>query len=380
MEDKLVTLAIHTYQKAQIIKTLLEAEGIEVYLHNINLITPVVSSGVRVRIKESDLPAALKYIEDTPFFHEGTVKTETGEQSAKILIPVDFSDYSTQACEIGFNYAREIKAEVIIMHVYFTPSFSNSISLGDPFFLNNSFSYSSAYAEEAKEVDNILKKISEELRRFTDSIRKKIESKEWPDVPFSTILREGLPEEEIVSYSKKHNLNLIIMGTRGKNQKDVDLIGSVTAEVIERIKVPIFAIPEKTPFRNFSEIKRIAFGTSFDQRDFIVFDILFKMFEHYDVEFYLFHITHNKQDAWNEIKLAGIKDYFAKQYPKIEIKYDILDVSGFTLNLDTFIRDNEIDIISLSTYRRNLFTRMFNPSVARKMLFHTDTPLLAIRS
>jgi len=379
VEDKLVTLAIHTYQKAQIIKTLLEAEGIEVYLHNINLISPVVSSGVRVRIKESDLPAALKYIEDTPFFQEEKVESENGEQSVKILIPVDFSDYSTQACEIGFHYAKEIKAEVIIMHVYFTPpSFSNSISLGDPFFLNTSLPYPVA-SEDAKEIDNLLQKTSEELRKFTDSIRKKIESKEWPDVPFSTRLREGLPEEEILSYSKKHHLNLIIMGTRGKNQKDVDLIGSVTAEVIERIKVPIFAIPEKTPFRNFSEIKRIAFGTSFDQRDFIAFDMLFKMFEHYNIEFYLFHITH-KQDTWNEIKLAGIKDYFAKQYPKIKIKYDILNASGFTLNLDTFIRNNEIDIISLSTYRRNLFTRVFNPSVARKMLFHTDTPLLAIRS
>ena len=379
MENKLVTLAIHTFQKAQIIKTLLETEGIEVCLHNINLISPVVSSGVRVRIKESDLPAALKYIEDTPFFHEEKVEPEGGQQSVKILIPVDFSDYSTRACEIGFNYAREIKAEVIIMHAYFTPpSFPNPISLGDSFFSNNTFPYPSAL-EDAKETDSLLKKTSEELRKFTDSIRKKIESKEWPDVPFSTILREGLPEEEIVSYSKKHRLSLIIMGTRGKNQKDVDLIGSVTAEVIERIKVPIFAIPEKTPFKNFSEIKRIAFGTSFDQRDFIVFDMLFKMFEHYDIEFFLFHITH-RQDAWNEIKLAGIKDYFAEQYPKIKIKYDILDAYDFILNLDRFIRDNEIDIISLSTYRRNLLTRVFNPSVARKMLFHTDTPLLAMRS
>ena len=29
------------------------------------------------------------------------------------------------------------------------------------------------------------------------------------------------------------------MGTRGKNQKDIDLIGSVTAEVIERSRVPV---------------------------------------------------------------------------------------------------------------------------------------------
>ena len=51
MEDKLVTLAILTYAKAQILKNVLEAEGIEAYIHNVNLIQPVISSGVRVRIK-----------------------------------------------------------------------------------------------------------------------------------------------------------------------------------------------------------------------------------------------------------------------------------------------------------------------------------------
>lgn len=49
MEDKLVTLAIHTFEKAQILKTMLETEGIEVYIHNVNQIQPVVSAGVRVQ-------------------------------------------------------------------------------------------------------------------------------------------------------------------------------------------------------------------------------------------------------------------------------------------------------------------------------------------
>lgn len=60
MEEKLVTLAILTYSKAQILKNVLENEGIEACIHNVNLIQPVISSGVRIRIRESDLPRALK--------------------------------------------------------------------------------------------------------------------------------------------------------------------------------------------------------------------------------------------------------------------------------------------------------------------------------
>lgn len=97
MEDKLVTLAILTYTKAQILKNVLENEGIETYIHNVNQIQPVVSSGVRLRIKESDLPRALKITESSTWLSESIVgekEPKVKDKSNKILIPVDFSNYS----------------------------------------------------------------------------------------------------------------------------------------------------------------------------------------------------------------------------------------------------------------------------------------------
>jgi nucleotide-binding universal stress UspA family protein len=272
---------------------------------------------------------------------------------------------------LGFNYAKETGAKVVIMHAFYTPFFPSSIPFGD------TFSYPMANDEE---VILLQKEAEQELHKFSELVKEKIKSGEWADVPFTTLLQNGLPEEEIVNYSKRYNPQLVIMGTRGKDQKDIDLIGSVTAEVLDAIKTPLFAIPEKTPFTRFSEVKKIAFGTSFDRKDLIAVDALFKIFESYSIEYSLFHITQKHDDAWNEIKLAGIRDYFAKQYPNTPINYGIVDGNDFVLNMENFIRDNHIDIISLSTHRRNLFARLFNPSVARKMLFHTDTPLLAIRS
>lgn len=130
MEEKLVTLAILTYSKAQILKNVLENEGIEAYIHNVNLIQPVVSSGVRIRIKESDLPRALKVIESSAWLADEVVKEETSQpehRSRQILIPVDFSDYSIKACEFGFNFAKEIHAEIVLMHVYFSPIYMPSL-------------------------------------------------------------------------------------------------------------------------------------------------------------------------------------------------------------------------------------------------------------
>ena len=121
MEDKLVTLAILTYTKAQILKNVLENEGIETYIHNVNQIQPVVSSGVRLRIKESDLPRALKITESSTWLSESIVGEKTPKvdnKSNKILIPVDFSSYSMKACEFGFNLAKTENSEVILLHVF----------------------------------------------------------------------------------------------------------------------------------------------------------------------------------------------------------------------------------------------------------------------
>lgn len=373
MEDKLVTLAILTYAKAQILKNVLENEGIETYIHNVNQIQPVVSSGVRLRIKESDLPRALKITESSAWLSESVVgekETKAEVISNKILIPVDFSAYSLKACEFGFNLAKSENAEVIMLHVYFTPMYASSLPYGDV------FNYQSQISDE-ESMKTIIQKVHSDLNALSEKIKEKVASGEFPDVKYSCILREGIPEEEIMRYAKEHRPKVIIMGTRGKNQKDFDLIGSVTAEVIDRSRTAVLAIPENTPFKQFSEVKRIAFITNFDQRDLIAFEAFFNAWKSFHFSVSLIHLTESK-DTWNEIKLAGIKDYFQKQYPGLEIQYDVVMSDNLLKGLDQYIKDNQIDIITLTSYKRNIFARLFNPSIARKMIFHSDTPLLVI--
>ncbi|GHV30056.1 universal stress protein [Bacteroidia bacterium] len=282
-----------------------------------------------------------------------------------ILIPVDFSEYSLYACELGFNYAHDIGAQVDILHAFYTFQFPVPLVFGEH----------SQIKEE--EFVQIRKKATEDLDKFAALVKEKISNNQWPDVPYHCFLRNGLPEEEIVNYCNKTKPEMVIMGTRGKNRKDVDLIGSVTAEVIENVKVPMLAIPENTPFRNLSQVKKVAFGTSFGPQDLVAFDNLFKLLKSYPIEYYLFHLTH-QPNVWNEIKLAGITDYFQKQYPDIPINYRVINADDLVLNIENFVCDEAIDIISLTTYKRSIFARIFSPGVARKMLFHTDTPLLAM--
>lgn len=365
MEDKLVTVAIHTYEKAQILKHLLENEGIETYIHNVNLIQPVVSAGVRVRIKESDLPKALAIIEEVNKLYERDLEKKQGKQN-KILVPVDFSDYSYRACEMAFHFAAKMNdSEITIMHTYFSGLYS-SIPVG------NAFNYETTDEET---VIKIIKKVHADIEGLSKQLKEKIKNEILPSVPFFTILKEGIPEEEILKFSKEYEPSLIMMGTRGKNHKELDLIGSVTAEIIDRSIFPLFAIPEDVQYKDFTKIKNIAYATSFEQKDLIAFQKMMDFLSPFNVIIHFIHISQDN-DAWSEIKLAGIKEYFKKNYPTLETEYHLIQGTDVLESLDNFIAQNKIDVIALNTHKRNIFSRLFNPSFARKMIFHAKTPML----
>ncbi|MDR2388774.1 MAG: universal stress protein [Tannerellaceae bacterium] len=367
MNNNLITLAIHTFEKAQILKTILETEGIEVYIHNVNQILPVISAGVRVRIKESDLPHALRIIEDNKWLEEIKEERIAINQGEKLLIPVDFSDYSMKACEIGFHYADRVGAEIVIMHAYFSSYSHTFIPLGD------------TPIDKSESIKKLLKQVQADMENLSMQLQQKIETGILPKVKYEYILREGLPEEEIITFCKVCRPILVVMGTRGKNQKDTDLVGSVTGEIIEVNKVPTLAIPENVPFNDLSKAKHIAFATSFNPHDLIAFDSFMKLLQGFCPKIYLFNIS-TSHDEWNEIRLSGIRKYFKKQYPEADIVYTILDDGDLMLATERFVRDNQVDMIALTTHRRNILARMFNPGIARKMLFHTDTPLLILHA
>ncbi|MDR0575175.1 MAG: universal stress protein [Tannerella sp.] len=366
MEDKLVTLAIHTYEKAQILKTILESEGMEVFIHNVNQIQPVVSAGVRVRIKESDLPHALRIIEATQFFKEDE-EPSADDNVKKILIPVDFSDYSMRACEIGFEYASRIGAEVMLLHAYYIalmPSSLLYLGLGQD-----------AFDDESVRI--AYDRMQADLKNMVSVIDHKVASGELPEVKYNYIIREGLPDDEIIAYAKEYRPTFIIMGTRGKNRKNLDLIGSITAEIIERTKVPLLAAPEDITFENLKEVKNIAFATSFNEHDLVAFDRFTKLMNSYAPNVHLFNISTSK-DEWDEIRLTGTREYLKKHYPDINIDFTVLDSGELLDAVDKFVREKQIDVIALTTYRRSMITKIFNPSIARRMLFHSNTALLVI--
>lgn len=367
-KDKFVTLAIHTMERAKMLKAFLEAEGIETKIVNLNILNPI-SSGVRIRVHESDLPQALQLIE--------TMKNsdvEPQDRSKQILIPIDFSEYSKKICEIGFLFAQKLDAEVVLMHAYDVPDYSIFSRNATPSVIYD-------FKEFEQRRNKIIKSESADFQSFVKYIKEKMKIGELPERNFITLMDEGVPEDVIIETSQKYNTALIVMGMRGKNLKEIELLGSVTAEVIERTNVPVLAIPENVDTDRFNGIKNILYATTINNSMLTSVDVIMNLFKGNPFNLFFMHFE-QKEDAWNEIKLVGLKDYLERIYQGVNVEYALLKLQNddFLPAFDELVLKNNIDLIVMNTHRRSIFMRLFSPSMARKMLFHSDTPILAVRN
>lgn len=361
MSEKLVTLAIRTYHRAQILKSVLEEKGIETLIHNLNLENPETAVGVRVRIKEKDLARALKIVEEI----ESAIEEVSVDKSAskKILVPIDFSDIVDQTIDCAFEFAQRIDAEIVFMYVYFSPAFTISV--------NSDFS--TYNISDSELLRRIITSANADADNLTNLIQRRIKEGLLPKVPFKVILKEGVPEEKVLEYCKKNKPDLVVMGTHGR-KIDSELIGSVTAEVIESCNVPVYAVPVQMQLEKVKKVKKLAFLTNFDQKDLIAIDKTIELFMNDEFEIYFIHSS-DKSKAWSEVMLGGIKNYFTNHYPKLNANYSLLGDETSPEIIDNFLSKNNIDVLALNSRRRRLFSRLFNPGLAYKMVLNTDTPL-----
>lgn len=364
--NRLITLAIHTYDKAIPVKALLEREGVYVELNNVNLAAPVVSPGVRLRIKESDLPLALRIVENMDIFtnHEGDLTGNNGT----ILIPTDFSDNSLNAAKSAMKLAARLKWEIEFLYAFISPAKRDTVQLSDAY----DYELADIAATRELKTDSHTR-----MKRFTDKIKDAIKSGEVPAVKFSSEIKEGIPEEVILEYSRDKKPPLIVMGTREANKKETDLIGSVTAEVLDGCRVPAFTIPENVSPELFSSLRRVAFLCNFDQDDMIALDALYRMFPDFPLEVTLVDIpTKRLRSSQSDKDKKNLLEYCRSHYNGY--LFDMLTIDPKILTSDMKAKGIPFQMLTIPNKRKNAIARIFNPSFAHRILFSNDIPMLVI--
>lgn len=372
MKPKLVTIAIHQQEKANIAKSLLEKYGIPIVLEEISQKLPHgdISLGYKLRVNEQDVNRAINLISTSKqlsYAGEGVFKHDDGR--LRVLVAVDFSSYSIKACEAAFVVAKSMNAKVKILNIFNNLRYPLHMPFAD--------------VVRGEESNGILDKARREMFKLCENINDKIASGEIPSVNYSYSLREGIVEEEIENFVEEYKPFILVVGTKGMSDNPSYFMGNVTADIIETTDVPVLTVPLKGRVNNITEIKHLGYLTNVDKRDLEAFDNLVKMTQAQSgkIRITLIHVNNTaKGRRFNENQLADMHEYFQVRYPEINISYKLIDSEDMFGSLEEFIVKEEVGMLCLNTRKRNILGRIFIPSMSRKLLKSIDIHMLILRN
>lgn len=369
MEEQLVTLTTTHYTAAEVLKARLEASGIECYLKHVHLIQGDPAEGVKVQIRSTDVEKALILMSEWKNQQEES-ETRDLKTLRRILVPVDFSVYSRNACMYALNLADKLQADLKIFHVYYAPII-DLVPITD------------AYSIQV-DMDINLREMETSARRnlvnFVNEIRQMAAERGLEKVKIGYSLREGIVEDEISNMAKAFKPGLIVLGSKGKGEKQSDIIGSVVYKVLDRSKVPVLAIPENSTFDTSREMKNIVYATDFDDSDYVAIRRLMSIVNQFQVKIHCIHVSKDPVRSWDTNKMSSLKEYFQKINPSVVVECNLMEGEDAMGKLEEYTRNNKIDLIALVNRKKGLITRLFKTGLTRKLIYHSSLPLLIFRA
>ena len=135
----------------------------------------------------------------------------------KILVPVDGSDYSTRAVDAAIALASMTNGEILVIHCH-RPF---PMILGEPYY--------------QKAIDKIMKRSDELLEPYRNILQ-------ISGISFADRILEGPAANAICEVAKLENADIIVMGSRGRNELEGLLLGSCTHRVLSMAPCPVLVV------------------------------------------------------------------------------------------------------------------------------------------
>lgn len=151
----------------------------------------------------------------------------------KVLIALDYDPTAKKVAEVGFEFAKTMGAEVILIHVISDPVYYSSTDyspiMGFTGYLNT----------DPLQL-NTIEVLKTASLNFLDKTRKHL-----GDSAIQTVVEEGDFAESIIKTAKKLHADMIVLGSHSHKWLENIVMGSVTEEVLRQSTIPLFIIPTK---------------------------------------------------------------------------------------------------------------------------------------
>ena len=271
----------------------------------------------------------------------------------RILVPVDFSQYSVEALKVAAQIARKNNFEIILLHLLELPH-----QVSDDFGNGNSI----------PEIIYFKNKAIEKLEELMDSVfLQGIEV--FESVEFKKV------DEGIIDASTKNNADLIVMGSHGTSGFNELLVGSNTEKIVRYSKVPVLVI--KKGVKEFNA-NHFVFASDFSKESRKPFRKMLEFAKLFDSKLFLVTICTpasfkttfaTEKNMENFIAHFEIENYSKHIYNDTNIESGIVN----------FANSVNADLIGMCTNGRTGLAHFYNGSISEDLVNHALKPVITFK-
>ena len=291
-----------------------------------------------------------------------------------ILIARDFSSVSDRALRHGFDLAARTGATLHILH-----------------------------AEVLHDIDDRSRdrpSPTEGLDALRDELANDGLSTEALDAVTvrEVVRRDVSPAPALLSYASEEDIDLIAMGTHGRRGPSRILLGSVAEEVVRRAEQPVLTVrgTEADPTPAVGRIEQILVPVDFSDYSREALRTADAWAQLYDARLHVLHVV--EEDLHPAFYVGGVRSVYDVEPDLDEKVRETLSEFVSTVveepnriethvrtgsapsEISEFVRDEGIDLVSLSTHGRTGLERFFLGSVAEKVVRHVSCPVLTTKA
>lgn len=271
----------------------------------------------------------------------------------RILLPTDFSKNAQNAIDYAIDLYKDEICDFYILNTYNFDPFTMEMAVTRDLEVSKKKSIAG------------LAKILNRLTNNNDSANHQ----------FHIISECGSLIDIMKALVDKHDIYMVIMGTKGATDSRTETYGSQTILAMEKIRnCPVLAIPTKV---NFKELTEIVFPTDykmhFKRREMqYLVDIAKISGASIRVLFVLDKDEDLDKDQLNNQKL--LKDYFEG----LEHSFHTLHNIKVQMALNSFIESRGSDMVAFINKKHSFFSYLLSKPMVKDLGSHSTIPVLAL--
>ena len=183
----------------------------------------------------------------------------------KIIVPIDFSEHSEYALKVAAKLSKKNNAELLVLHMLEMSDIMLTASEG---LQNQKAIYFFKLAE----------------KRFEDFLKKDY----LEDIKAVPIVKHFKVFSEVNDVAKKHDADIIVMGSHGASGVKELFVGSNTERVVRHAEIPVLVVKKELVDVNF---KVVVYACDFSEESIASFIKATNLFDKMNSKMYITHVN-----------------------------------------------------------------------------------------